>query len=131
MRQCALTPHLLSSHFAKYVQPLFEVKVSNIPHSKSLLILKAGYMYTAVFYIVMHGILLYTFSQYGLMTYWPIWIYTEQKKKHYIHPSYILSIKTIFVNIATCNYHFADIRQPQTPISFLFSSFITDLSNLD
>ena len=52
----------LSSHFAKFVYPFFEVKVSNIPHSKSLLILKAGYMYSAVFYAVMHGILLYTFS---------------------------------------------------------------------
>ena len=50
----------LSSHFAKFVQPFFEVKVSNIPHLKSLLILKAGYMYSAVFYAVMHGILLYT-----------------------------------------------------------------------
>ena len=27
---------------------IFEVKVSNTPHSKSLLILKAGYMYSAV-----------------------------------------------------------------------------------
>ena len=34
---------LLRSHFAKFVQPVFEVKVSNIPHSISLLILKAGY----------------------------------------------------------------------------------------
>ena len=31
-------------------------------HSKSLLILKAEYMYSAVFYAVMHEILLYTFS---------------------------------------------------------------------
>ena len=31
-------------------------------HSKSLLILKAGYMYSAVFCAVMHGILLYIFS---------------------------------------------------------------------
>ena len=31
------------------MQPCFEVKVSNIPHSISLLILKAGYMYSAVF----------------------------------------------------------------------------------
>ena len=43
------------------MQPFLEVKVSNIPHLKSLLILKAGYMYSAVFYAVMHGILLYTF----------------------------------------------------------------------
>ena len=41
---------------------IFEVKVSYIPHSKSLLILKAGYMYSAVFYDVMHGIMLYTVS---------------------------------------------------------------------
>ena len=52
----------LSSHLAKFVRPFYEVKVSNIPHSKSLLILKSGYMYSAVFCAVMHGILLYIFS---------------------------------------------------------------------
>ena len=36
--------------------------LSSISHSKSLLILKAGYMYSAVFCAVMHGILLYIFS---------------------------------------------------------------------
>ena len=50
MRQYALTPHFLSSHFAQFVQPFFEVKGSNISQSKSLLILKAEYMYSAVFF---------------------------------------------------------------------------------
>ena len=62
MRQCALTPHFFKVAFRQICVAIFEVKVSNIPHSKSLLILKAEYMYSAVYCAVMHGILLYTFS---------------------------------------------------------------------
>ena len=58
MRLC----HFFKFTFCQICTAIFEVKVSNIPHSKSLLILKAGYMYSAVFCAVMHGILLYTFS---------------------------------------------------------------------
>ena len=50
--------HLYFSNIYIYIY----IYISNIPHSKSLLIFKAGYMYSAVFYAVMHGILLYTFS---------------------------------------------------------------------
>ena len=62
MRQYALTPHFFKFAFCQICEAIFWSQISDIPHSKLLLILKAGYMYLAVFYAVMHGILLYTFS---------------------------------------------------------------------
>ena len=54
---------------------------------------------------------------------------SKNKDVTYILPK--LSDKTIFLNIATCCYHLADIRQPRAPICFRFPSFMAYLLNLD